>query len=80
MTDPNAARVDDLDRAVVAALRARLAGDGVGLDAILRSVELCSFVEHVLTWTVAYASHCEGDRHALDTLLRTYLRETGEAV
>jgi hypothetical protein len=71
---------EDYDRAVVAALRARLACDGVGLDSILRSVEPHSFVEHVLTWTVAYASHCAGGRHALDTLLRTYLQETGEAV
>jgi hypothetical protein len=71
---------EDYDRAVVAALRARLASDGIALDSILRSVDLCTFSEHLLTWTVAYASRNEGGRHALDTLLRVWLQETGEAV
>lgn len=66
----------DLDRATVAALRAVMAGDGLGLNAILESVDLRAFIEHVLTWTVALGAGEHGGRDGFDTLLSHYQRGT----
>lgn len=70
------AEFDNLDRAVVAAVLARIAGDGVALHGILSCVEPHAFIEHLLSFMVVMGAAEHGSIERFGNVLGWYQKDT----